>query len=107
MIARVWRGAARKENADAYRRHAIGNVFPSLAGIDGHRGAYLLTRQNGGEVEFVAVTLWDSLEAVKHFAGANPDVAVVEPEARAVLSNFDDFVRHYEVHGAGAFTGRQ
>jgi heme-degrading monooxygenase HmoA len=102
MIARVWRGAATKENADAYRRHAIGNVFPSLAGIDGHRGAYLLTRPIAGKVEFVAVTLWDSIEAVKRFAGENPDKAVVEPQARAVLSDFDDFVRHYDVHRAEA-----
>ena len=100
MIARVWRGAATKENADAYRRHATQNVFPELAGIDGHRGAFLLARESGGEVEFIALTLWDSIEAVKRFAGANPDVAVVEPEAKAVLSNFDDFVRHYDVHRA-------
>lgn len=102
MIARVWRGAAKRENADAYRRHAIGNVFPALASIDGHRGAYLLTRPLTAEVEFIAVTLWDSIEAVKRFAGENPDKAVVEPEARAVLSNFDDFVRHYDVHEAEA-----
>jgi heme-degrading monooxygenase HmoA len=100
MIARVWRGAATKENADAYRRHATQNVFPELAGIDGHRGAFLLARESSGEVEFIALTLWDSIEAVKRFAGANPDVAVVEPEAKAVLSNFDDFVRHYDVHRA-------
>src|SRR5205823_2681338 len=53
--------------------------------------------QSGGEVEFLALTLWDSLDSVKRFAGDDPEVAVVEPEARAVLADFDDFARHYEV----------
>ena len=52
-------------------------------------------------LEFVAVTLWDSLDSIRKFAGDAIDRAVVEPEARAVLSSFDDFVRHFEVaHGA-------
>jgi hypothetical protein len=107
MIARIWRGAAAKENADAYRRHATQNVFPELAGIEGHCGAFLLARESGGEVEFIALTLLDSIEAVKRFAGENPETAVVEPQARAVLSRFDDFVQHYDVHGAEAVAGNR
>ena len=106
MIARIWRGAAKTENAEAYRRHAVGSVFPSLGSIAGHRGAYLLTRKINDEVEFIAVTLWDSIEAVKRFAGADPDVAVVAPEARAVLSRFDDVVRHYDVSDAKSVTDK-
>jgi heme-degrading monooxygenase HmoA len=97
MIARIWRGQATPENAPHYSAHATERVFPALAALPGHRGAYLLTREQDGEVEFLAVTLWDSLDAVKSFAGANPTVAVVEPEARAVLSRFDDFATHYDV----------
>ena len=74
-------------------------VFPSLAALPGHRGAYLLTRETQDEVELLAVTLWDSVDSVKGFAGKDPELAVVEPEARAVLSQFDEFVRHYEVCG--------
>ena len=48
-------------------------------------------------MEFLAVTLWDSIETIKKFAGKDPNVAIVEPEARAVLSQFDDFARHYDV----------
>jgi heme-degrading monooxygenase HmoA len=99
MIARIWRGQAAAENAEAYRRHATEHVFPALAGIPGHEGAFLLSREKSGHVEFLAVTLWDSIASVKKFAGDDPNVAVVEPQARAVLSDFDDFVRHYEVHG--------
>jgi heme-degrading monooxygenase HmoA len=97
MIVRIWRGAAERNRADAYHSHVTGKVFPSLAKIEGHRGAYLLRRSVGERVEFLAVTLWDSLDSIKKFAGADPDVAVVEPEARAVLAEFDERVRHYEV----------
>ncbi len=96
-VVRVWRGQAEPRNADAYARHVTTRVFPSLKTIAGHRGAYLLRRPISGRVEFLAVTLWDSLEAVKKFAGSDPDVAIVEPEARAVLAEFDEFARHYEV----------
>lgn len=97
MIARIWRGTAAQAGAEAYRRHFAGTVAPHLKDIDGHRGAWLLQRDVDGQVEFLAVTLWDSIETVRHFAGADPDVAIVEPEARAVLSEFDDFARHYEI----------
>jgi heme-degrading monooxygenase HmoA len=97
MIARVWRGQATPSKADAYYRHFTTNVVPHLKELGGHKGAYLLRRVANGQVEFMAVTLWESMATIKGFAGPNPDMAVVEREARAVLSTFDDFVRHYEV----------
>jgi len=97
MIARLWRGVAIAGNADAYQRHATGTVFPALRGIAGHRGAYLLRRMVGGRTEFLALTLWDSLDAIRAFAGDDLENAVVEPEARAVLAEFDEFARLYEV----------
>jgi heme-degrading monooxygenase HmoA len=98
MIARLWRGVAHTvADADAYERHVTRTVFPSLASIPGHRGARVLRRASGDQVEFLVMTTWDSMDAVRKFAGANPDVAVVEPEAQAVLSDYDTFVRHYEI----------
>ena len=97
MIARIWRGQASTTNAGTYRQHVTEGVFPKLQNLFGHRGAYLLAQPIDGGVEFLAVTLWDSIEAVQQFAGKDPNKAVVEPEARAVLSEFDDSVRHYEV----------
>lgn len=97
MIARTWRGTATAAKADAYYRHFTTEVAPRLQDIPGHQGAYLLRREAGGQVEFLAVTLWDSIESVKTFAGPNPEVAIVEPDGRAALSSFDDVVRHYEV----------
>ncbi|HET6159833.1 MAG TPA: hypothetical protein VFE34_15920 [Dongiaceae bacterium] len=97
MIVRMWRGAAAAANADAYERFVTGKVFAELPAIEGHRGAYLLRRPIGEEVEFIAVTLWESAAAIQKFAGAAIDRAVVEPEARALLSRFDDTVRHFEL----------
>lgn len=97
MIARLWRGVANGGNADAYQRHVTGTVFPTLRDIPGHRGAYLLKRATGARTAFLAVTLWDSIEAIQLFAGADAEKAVVEPEARAALAEFDEFARHYEV----------
>jgi len=102
MIARTWRGTATVAKANDYHRHFTTAVAPHLKNIDGHKGAFLLRRDVDAQVEFVALTLWDSIETVKKFAGPNPEVAIVEPEARAALSTFDDFATHYEVAHEGA-----
>jgi len=80
-----------------YVQHATKRVFPALRAITGHRGAYLLRRAVDGAIELVVMTLWESMEAVRKFAGDEPEKAVVEPEARAVLTGFDDFVTHFEI----------
>jgi heme-degrading monooxygenase HmoA len=97
MIVRIWRGTAENERAEDYRRHVTEAVFPALARLAGHRGAYLLRRAIGARAEFLAVTLWETRAAIESFAGADIDTAIVEPEARAVLAEFDDFARHYEL----------
>ena len=97
MIARLWRGAADAAKVDAYFQHVTGAVFPALEDLPGHRGAWLLRRERDGRTEFLAVTLWESRHAIEAFAGRDIDKAIVEPEARAVLADFDDFASHYEV----------
>ena len=98
MIARLWRGqTATAANAEAYFQHLSGTVFPSLKDLAGHRGAWILRREVDGRCEFLAVTLWETRQAIEAFAGADIDKAIVEPEGRAVLAEFDDFARHYEV----------
>ena len=98
MIARVWRGVAQRP-AQCRRLPAPpdARVLPALKAIEGHREARVLRREDRGRVEFLVMTFWDSMEAVRRFAGDDPERAVVEPEARAVLAEYDDFVRHYEV----------
>ncbi|MFZ5501011.1 MAG: antibiotic biosynthesis monooxygenase family protein [Candidatus Micrarchaeota archaeon] len=98
MIVRTWRGrAANSGNADAYARHLEKSVFPKLGQIPGHRGAYLLRRDSDGGLEILVLTMWESMDAVRAFAGDHPETAVVEPAARAVLAEYDTTVNHYEV----------
>jgi len=97
MTMRMWRGRASAERAGQYVNHATGTVFPKLRKVEGHRGAYLLRRAINGAVEFVVLTLWESMDAVRRFAGADAGRAVVEPEAQAILSGFDESVTHFEI----------
>ena len=100
MIVRAWRGYGAAAEAQAYPNHLLQSVRPKLEQLTGFRGLYLLRRRNQEEIEFLVLTLWDSMEAVHAFAGEQPELAVVEPEARAALVRFDDTVRHYEVLAA-------
>jgi heme-degrading monooxygenase HmoA len=98
MIMRCWRGwAATPEAADAYTRHLGQDVLPRLRSLPGYRGARLLRREVEGEIELRVLTTWDSLDAVRAFAGDDYDVAVVEWQARAALSRFDARVEHLDV----------
>src|SRR5688500_6365702 len=98
MIARIWRGyAADGPAAERYGAHFRNTVVPELRGLPGNRGAHLLRRDSGGEIELVALTRWESMEAIRAFTGDDPERAVVEREARAALSRFDEHVTHYEV----------
>jgi antibiotic biosynthesis monooxygenase (ABM) superfamily enzyme len=96
MISRVWHGWTKPENADAYEALLRNTIFPWIEGVDGYRGAYLLRRDAGGEVEFVTITRFDSLDAVRAFAGEDYETAVVLPEADALLSRYDARSAHFE-----------
>jgi hypothetical protein len=96
-ILRLWKGRATAAKAEDYVRHASQTVFPEVQSLPGHQGAYLLRRSVGSSVEFTVLTLWASMDAVRGFAGPDPQKAVVEPAARAALSDFDETVTHYEV----------
>jgi antibiotic biosynthesis monooxygenase (ABM) superfamily enzyme len=99
MISRVWHGWTRPANADAYEALLKTEIFVGIQHrqIAGYRGIHLFRRSLGAEVEFITVMWFDSLEAVRAFAGEDYEVAVVLPEARALLSRFDARSLHYEV----------
>jgi heme-degrading monooxygenase HmoA len=97
VIARTWRGSARPEQADAYVAHLRERTFPQLTTIPGHRGAYVLRRDGGSQVEFTVITLWESIDAIRRFAGDDPELAVVPPAAQALLSSYDDRAVHWDV----------
>jgi hypothetical protein len=102
MISRVWHGWTAPDNADAYETLLKDEIFVGIAArqIAGYRGIHLLRRDLEDEVEFVTVMWFDSLQAVRTFAGEDYEVAVVPPAARALLSRFDARSGHYEVKAA-------
>jgi heme-degrading monooxygenase HmoA len=100
LIVRVWRGYAAVTESQAYPKYLLHSLRPQLEQLTGFRGLYLLRRRQADEIEFLVLTLWDSMDAVRAFAGEQPEVAVVEPAARAALVRFDETVNHYEVLAA-------
>ena len=96
MISRLWHGWTAPENADAYEQLLRSEVLPGIHRIRGFKGAQLLRRELNDEVEFVTITRFESIEAVRDFAGQDYEVAVVPPPARKLLSHFDARSAHYE-----------
>lgn len=99
MISRIWHGWTTPENADKYEALLKEEIFAGILGrhIRGFQGIQLLRRAIGNEVEFITVMRFDSLDAVREFAGDDYEAAVVPAKARAVLSRFDARSQHYEV----------
>ena len=97
MIARMWRGYAKPEHADAYESKLKPELLPGLSKVAGYKGSYLLRRNLGDEVEFVTIIIWESLEAIRAVAGPDVEKAVVPEDRRPLLSRYDDKALHYEV----------
>jgi heme-degrading monooxygenase HmoA len=104
-IARIWRARATADGFTAYLEHLTHRVFPTLQRIAGYRGGYVLREQASAPADATApslleihvITHWESFDAIRAFAGADFERAVVEPEARTVLTGFDETVRHFVV----------
>jgi heme-degrading monooxygenase HmoA len=97
VIARLWRGWTSPDDASAYEEFLRTKMFPSIHRVAGFAGADLLRRDDGDEVAFVTITRFESLDAVRAFAGDDYESAVVEPEARSLLTRFDERSTHYEL----------
>jgi len=97
MILREWRGRASPLKAEAYPAHFRRNVLPELARVPGYLGAELGKRRIGDTIEFLVLTRWRDIDAIRGFAGRDIGKAIVEPGAIAALIDFDATVRHYEV----------
>jgi len=97
VILREWRGRASQAAAERYPAHFREHVLPALKRIDGFIGATLYRRPLGEEIEYLVLSRWQSLEAIKAFAGSDYARAVVEPEAVAALVSYDATVQHYDI----------
>jgi antibiotic biosynthesis monooxygenase (ABM) superfamily enzyme len=92
----LWRGWTALEDAQAYADFLLGSLFPSMRQIDGFVDADVLRRREGDEVAFVTLTRFDSLDAIRAFAGDDYEVPVLEPEALALLSRYEERATHFE-----------
>jgi heme-degrading monooxygenase HmoA len=97
MIARVWTARAKPDGADAYQAHFGQHVLPAIQRIQGCKGATLLRRSDGDDVELIVISLWVSEDALREFAGPDVSRAMVGDAARHVLTSFDTIVRHFTV----------
>jgi heme-degrading monooxygenase HmoA len=97
MIARVWRCIATDENVSRYVEHFEKSVFPELKQLQGFKEAYILRHNVADGIEITVMTLWESMDAIRSFAGDTLDNAVVEPAAQALLKSFDRKVIHHEI----------
>ena len=97
MISRQWRGLSKPECAQTYVEHLRTQTFPALRKIPGFLSSTILRRPAYGGVEFLIVTQWTSIEAIREFAGPQAEVAVVPKEVRDMMLEYDRVARHYEV----------
>jgi heme-degrading monooxygenase HmoA len=97
MIGRIWHGWAAREDADAYQAMLNSDVLPGIHRIPGYRGAYVMRREVGDEVEFITMTIFENMKAVKQFAGEDYTKAVIQGPAQKLLKRSDDRSTHFEI----------
>jgi antibiotic biosynthesis monooxygenase (ABM) superfamily enzyme len=96
VITRLWRGWTATESADAYERFLLTELLPQMREIPGFLGADVLRRAEGDEVAFVTLTRFETLDAIRAFAGEDHETPVLEPTALALLSHYDPRAQHFE-----------
>ena len=99
MISRIWHGWTTTENADAYESLLNEEIFVGIKKreIQGFIDIQLLRRRVGDEVEFITIMRFESIDAIREFAGDDYEACVVPPNARKILKRFDKRSQHYEV----------
>jgi antibiotic biosynthesis monooxygenase (ABM) superfamily enzyme len=97
LIARIWHGYTKPENADAYEAMLKPELLPGISQANGYRGSLLLRRDLGAEIEFTTIMLWDSIESIRAVAGPDYETAVIPQERRKYLERFDAKSVHCDV----------
>ena len=105
MIARIWHGYTKPEDADAYEAKLKPEILPGIGKIPGYRGSYVLRRPNENEVEFVTILIWDSIEAIRAVAGENYSVSIVPEDRLKYLSRHEKHASHYEIRSLQGLVG--
>ena len=102
MIVRMWHGRVPTSKAEAYREFTNGRAIPDYQSVEGNISVHILERQEGDVTHFITLTFWESLEAIKGFAGEDLEAAKYYPEDQDFLLEFEPGVVHYEVVGQSA-----
>jgi heme-degrading monooxygenase HmoA len=97
MIERHWKGIAKKERSNEYIHHLRDDTFKQLADMKGFISARILKRDINAGIEFLVVTEWETIDAIKQFAGTNLEMAVVPQLVQEIMVSYDHIVSHYEV----------
>lgn len=105
MIARVWTGRTRAEDADAYLRYVEETGAAQQRATPGNRGSWILRHVDGKEAEFQVISLWESEDHIRAFAGEDVERAVYYPEDERYLLEMSPAVAHYEVFGTAEDAG--
>ena len=105
MIARLWHGRVPTEKAAAYRAFLNARAVPDYQSVPGNLGVYILERPEGEVTHFITLTFWESLDAIRAFAGEDVEKAKYYPEDKDFLLAFEPRVAHYEVVGMAADKG--
>lgn len=103
MICRMWHGWTTVSQADAYDNYLRNELFPGVKkelDARGYRGFHVLRSERGSEVEFVTLVWFDSLDAVRSFAGPTYEVPVISAKAHTLLSHYDEHVEHFDLSGS-------
>ncbi|BAD84930.1 hypothetical protein, conserved [Thermococcus kodakarensis KOD1] len=96
-IMRLWHGRVPREKRDAYERFLIERAVPDYSSVEGLLKLYFTRRDEEKETHFLLVTIWDSWESIKKFAGENPELAKYYPEDDEFLLEKEKYVQHYEI----------
>jgi heme-degrading monooxygenase HmoA len=97
MIVRIWHGVTAAAKADEYLDYLRATGVPDYQATEGNRGVYALRRIEGDRAHFLTVSFWESMSAIKGFAGSDPERARYYPEDEEFLLDFEPTVEHYEI----------
>ena len=96
MVTRLWHGWTNPADADSYQALLLTSILPEMGSIEGHRGGYVLRKDESDETEFVVLTFWESMDAVHKFAGPTATTPVITPAASEFLVRYDRHATHYK-----------
>ena len=105
MIARIWHGYTKPEDADGYESTLKPELLPGIGKVPGYRGGYVLRRPLNDEVEFITIMIWESIDAIKAVAGANYTASIIPENRLKYLSRHDSHAAHYEIQSIQGLAG--